>query len=186
MVDAQLPITGRTSLAQKVSTDLRSKDRIEWKASHKRGDVIRFEAGLATDLKQERKLRYDCYPFGLRAALNSTRIGGYELKTHAELGCLKAPAHGDAESRRFFRPCSTQFLNEIKPDYVSGAPKYLESLLHCPSRSLSTISFVMYLFSHHILRQPNLEKDPPEIKPASFIESRPFRALCCFYLSVQS
>jgi hypothetical protein len=57
VVDAQLPITDRTSIAQKVSTDLRSKDRVEWKAVHKRGDVTRFEAGLATDLKRERKLR---------------------------------------------------------------------------------------------------------------------------------
>lgn len=62
VVDAQLPITRRTSLAQKISTDLRSKDRIEWKASHKRSDVTRFEAGLATDLKQERKLRYVLTP----------------------------------------------------------------------------------------------------------------------------
>ncbi|GAQ83574.1 hypothetical protein KFL_001530150 [Klebsormidium nitens] len=99
VIDAQLPITGRTSLAQKVSTDLRSKDRIEWKASHKRSDVLRFEAGLATDLKQERKLSADLkLPLAANGELHFRLVADEHWKRRYHVH-VKDPSKGDKATR---------------------------------------------------------------------------------------
>lgn len=91
VVDAQLPISSRTTIAQKMSTNLRAKDRVEWKALHKVTDATRLEAGFATDLKQERKISAEVrLPVAAKRELQTRIVVDEHLKSKLRLQLKEA------------------------------------------------------------------------------------------------